>query len=160
MSRSKADPPRRSRSNASETAWTLAVRWLAARDRSSAEVHRRLEAAGVESTLVEATLQRLRNLGYVDDTRFASSYAEMAARRGHGSERVRSELEARGVNREAVEAAIGNSFENERELAQRALARHQTKPPTTANERARAARFLLNRGFPEAVVLAIIGEGC
>jgi SOS response regulatory protein OraA/RecX len=84
----------------------------------------------------------------------------MAARRGHGSEKVRAELEMRGVSRPLVETAIEAAFEDERELAERALARHRTKPPTSASERATAARFLLNRGFPEAVVLAIIGEGC
>ncbi|MBI3784949.1 MAG: regulatory protein RecX [Deltaproteobacteria bacterium] len=136
------------------------MRTLAARDRSATEVRRRLEGCGTDAVAVEATLRRLRDLGYLNDERFAATYAEAAARKGHGSERVRAELEQRDVDASITERAIAAAFADECELAERALKRQHKTLPTTAAERAKAARFLLGRGFPEAVVLAIIGQGC
>jgi regulatory protein len=142
------------------SAWQRAVRLLAAHDRSAHEIRSRLDAAGVAPEVIAATISRLLELHYLDDERFARTTAESASRRGHGSERVRAELAAKGVAEPLVDAAIATAFADEPALARRALARRFPTPPHGARERAKAARFLLQRGFPETVVLAILGEGC
>jgi regulatory protein len=153
-------PHQKSRSSASDAAWTRALRWLAGRDHSVAEVRQRLAGVGVEATTIDATVARLRDYGYLDDVRFAATYAEAAARRGRGSERVRVDLDAKGLTPAMIEATIVAAFTNERELAEGVLASHSSGRLRSPAERAKAARFLLNRGFPEAIVLAIVGEGC
>jgi regulatory protein len=143
-----------------EAAWQRAVRFLAAHDRSTHEVRTRLDASGAAPEIVAGTIRRLQELHYIDDERFARTAADNAARRGHGSERVRAELAAKGVAEPLVDAAIAAVFADEPALAQAALSRRFPTLPHTTRERAKAARFLLQRGFPEALVLAILGEGC
>lgn len=162
MSRSQTRKPR-SRSSASDAAshaWERAIRLLAARDRSEQEVRARLAAAGTSATTVAATIRRLRQRRYLDDQRFAAAVAERAALRGYGSEYVRAQLAHKGVAEEMIEQAVHASFEHEAELARRAVARHFPGQPRRPAERAKAARFLLRRGFPEAVVFAIVDEAC
>jgi regulatory protein len=153
----------RSRSTASDAAgraWDRAVRLLAARDRSEQEIRSRLVAGGESGAAVTATLRRLRRYGYVDDHRFALGAAEQARRRGYGSEYVRAQLEHKGVADQEIEQALRASFDDEAELAERALARHFPEGLRQPAERGKAARFLLRRGFPEAVVFAIVDEAC
>ena len=159
MNRSK-DPLPKSKSNASDAAWQRAVRWLTVHDRSAHELRVRLTDLGETPAVIDQVLQRLQHLGYLNDERFAQSAAERGAQRGHGSERVHAELTGKGVAVALVDAAIAAAFADERALAQRTLARKFPHAPRTAKERAKAAHFLLNRGFPEAIVLAILGEGC
>ena len=141
-------------------AWQRAVRLLAAHDRSEQEIRDALAGAGVAAQRINATISRLRQLHFLDDRRLAAQVADRAARRGFGSERVRTELHARGVDAALVDAAVGAAFEDEMTLAQQAYARRFADAPLPLAQRAKAARFLLGRGFPEQVVLAILGEGC
>ena len=141
-------------------AWQRAVRLLAAQDRSTAEIRTRLEASGAAAETITATIGRLLDLRYLDDERFARASAEAAARRGHGSERVRTALAAKGVAEGLIDAAIAAAFADEAGLVRDVLTRRFPTPPQDARARAKAARFLLQRGFPESLVLAILGEGC
>jgi regulatory protein len=141
-------------------AWDRAIRLLAVRDRSEQEIRSRLAASGESATAIAATVRRLRHFRYLDDRRFALGLAEQAMRRGYGSEYVRAQLEHKGVAEPVIEQALHASFENEVELARHALARHFPEEPRERAERAKAARFLLRRGFPEVVVFAILDEAC
>jgi regulatory protein len=141
-------------------AWQRAVRWLAAHDRSAHEVRERLVTQGFSPAIVSATIARLRELRYLDDQRFACDMAEQAVRRGHGSEYVRAQLGMKGIAEPLIDDAIGAAFEDEADLARRVLARHYPALPGDLSTRAKGARFLLRRGFPEALVFAILGEDC
>ena len=136
------------------------MRWLAARDRSEQEVRARLAAFGASAGVIAATIGRLRELHYLDERRFARGVAEAAVRRGQGSARVRAALTAKGVPDGLIDEAVVACFADEIALARQALERRHPAPPRSVAERAKAARFLLQRGFPEAAVLAILGEGC
>ena len=120
----------------------------------------RLALLEVSPTLIDATICRLQELRYLDDRRLALAAAERAVQRGHGSDYVRAQLTMKGVAETLVDDSIASTFHNEAQLARRVLTRRYPKPPQQLAERAKAARFLLQRGFPEAVVLAILGEGC
>jgi regulatory protein len=141
-------------------AWDRAIRLLAARDRSEQEIRSRLAAAGEPATSIAATVHRLRQRRYLDDRRFALGLAEQANRRGYGSEYVRAQLQHKGVADQVIEQALHANFADEVELARRALTRRFPEEPRQPAERAKAVRFLLRRGFPEAVVFAILDEAC
>jgi len=119
-----------------------------------------LAALEIAPSVIEATVRRLHELSYLDDRRFAHSAAEQAAQRGHGSDYVRAQLTAKGVAEALIEEGIVAAFDDETHLARTVLARRYPQEPQQPAERAKAARFLHQRGFPEAVVLAILGEGC
>jgi regulatory protein len=141
-------------------AWELAVRWLAAQDRSEQEIRARLTARGFPQGTINSTLRRLHHLHYLDDRRTALGTAERAARDGHGSEYVRAQLLAKGVAEALIDEAIAAAFADELQLARRAFTRRYPVPPERQADRAKAARYLLGRGFPEDVVFAIVGEPC
>lgn len=138
-------------------AWHYALRVLSAADRSAHELRIRLEARGETAATIETTLTRLHRAGFLDDARVAANAAQVAVRRGHGSERVRAQLTARGIAATLIERAI-TAFDDETHLARAALTKRYRSAPRTAPERAKAARFLLQRGFPIAIVESVLGE--
>ncbi len=84
-----------------------AARLLEARQRSADDVRRRLRAAGFRGDLVEGALQRLTELGYLDDAAFASAWVESRDRaRPRGARALRDELRRMGVATEDAEAAL------------------------------------------------------
>jgi len=141
-------------------AWDRAVRLLVRHDRSEFEIRSRLTELDVSAAVIDTTIHRLRELCYLDDRRFAGAAAEQAAQRGHGSEYVRAQLTMKGVAEALIDDSIAAAFPDETQLARQVLARRYPSEPQRPAERAKAARFLHQRGFPEAVVLAILGEGC
>ncbi len=81
-----------------------ALRAVARRDLSAAELGRRLERRGVSPALRDETVERLEEVGLVDDDRFARRLAESLAERGHGDGAIRWRLEQAGVGPETAGA--------------------------------------------------------
>ena len=119
-------------------ALAVATQSLRRRDRSEHELRERLEARGVRPAERDEAVGVLERAGLVDDGRFASSRATALAGRGYGDAAIRSDLEQRGVEGGAIEAALG-SLEPERERAVREAKR--------LGGGVRAARGLARRGF-------------
>ena len=84
-----------------------AARFLEARPRSVDEVRRRLLRLGYRADLVEAAIDRLGDLHYLDDDAFARAWIESRDRaRPRGEHALRRELELKGVDRAVVAAVI------------------------------------------------------
>jgi len=139
----------------------VALRFLALRARSAAEVRRALLRRGVPSAAVEETLATLTRQGYLDDAAFASAYAQnrgLARRRG--PRRVAADLGSLGVSREVSQAAVRGAFGpgEERRLAEaaaarkwRTLARH-SRPVALR----RLAAHLSRQGFGPEVIASLL----
>lgn len=125
----------------------VAARALQHRDRSRAEVAARLEKAGVGDAEREAALETLERIGWIDDRRFAQTRAEALAARGRGDAAIRHDLEASGVDAEALEEALA-ALEPESDRA-RALAKAKGRAAATA-------RYLARNGFSEDSVDAAL----
>ena len=83
------------------------ARFLETRSRSVAEVRRRLTAAGYRRPLVEAAIERLVELGFLDDDAFARAWVESRDRvRPRGEQALRRELRLKGVEPAVVDAAL------------------------------------------------------
>jgi regulatory protein len=158
----KASAARRGwKSNGSEhRAWEQAVRWLARRERSAHEASQYLAARGFPPEVVENVLRRLQECGYVDDARLAATRAAYWHRRGYGRLRAAADLHARGVAGVRVSTLLDEVFADEEQLAQSLLEQRFPGAASEARQRARAYRFLLGRGFPEDLVVVILGEAC
>jgi regulatory protein len=117
-----------------EDAFDVATRALRHADRSRAELEERLAKRGFDEGERSAALDRLVELGWLDDGRTAGLRAAALADRGYGDAYIRADLERRGLPVEAALAAL----EAERE---RAL-RHAD----------RGAAWLARRGFDPEVV--------
>jgi len=142
--------------NPAEAAWDRAVRMLAASDRSEHEI--RLRLADTDAAIVADVLRRLRHFGYLDEARFARGLCERLARRGYGSDRARAELAEHRLAHDLIDNTIVEMAEGDADRARAHIDRLYPDGLHTARERARAGRILHNRGYSEAVVLAIVGE--
>ncbi len=153
----------------------VAIRFLGARPRTRWELERRLRRAGAEDPVVEATLGRLAELGYVDDAAFARWWGEQRDRHApRGRRLVEAELRRSGVAPEVIEAYRDEHASPERapeddslpgseeDRARAALARHLRGRPLPAdqNARQRIGMFLVRRGFdPDTVRSALRDAG-
>jgi len=128
-----------------------AVRLLARREYSRAELVERLAAKGHADDSIAECLDDLAEQGLQSDARFAESFLRSRIFRGQGPVKIRLELERRGLCREEVQAAFAASEQageaDWAALACTALARRFTGPGDTPRERARRERFLASRGF-------------
>jgi regulatory protein len=104
----------------------VALRMLARRPYSIAEMGRALERKFGVVKAVAAAIARLRELGFLDDEKFAQHYASSLARnRSFGRRRVERELKAKLVDYRYIEHALDHAFEetNERVALEQALAK-------------------------------------
>ena len=111
---------------------------------------------GFEPEVVEDTLTKLGQDGFVNDARYAERYASsMRELRGYGARRIQLELTRRGVNKELI--AEVSAVERGDELANAealALKRAQRLPADLPREQAlrRLAGYLGRKGFGPDVV--------
>ncbi|MBS0356553.1 MAG: recombination regulator RecX [Proteobacteria bacterium] len=134
-----------------------ALRCLAQREHSRAELARKLGALGSPEE-VDAELDRLADLGLLSDARFADAYVRAKASR-FGAARLKLELSRRGVSSELIGDAIDeNAGESELERARDIHRRKFTTPPADAREWARQARFLQGRGFSTEIIRRVLKE--
>lgn len=164
--RRRQSPPGERSAPDPEAAMEIAVRFLGTRPRTRWELERRLRRAAAEPEVIDATLDRLAAMGYVDDTAFARWWAEQRDRHGpRGRRMVEAELRQRGVPRDVLEELRGGELaepvldgealpSSEPERAWAALDRHlRGRPfPTDVKARQRLGAFLVRRGFdPDTV---------
>jgi regulatory protein len=133
-----------------------ALRWLAQREHSRAELRRKLLRVlpdDDEPASVEATLDWLVERGYLDEARFAASRVRLREVR-FGNRRIESELKAAGVALDDTTAAQLRASEQLR--AQTVRNKRFGALPADAGERARQARFLAGRGFSADVIRRVL----
>jgi SOS response regulatory protein OraA/RecX len=125
-----------------------ALRAVARRDQSSAELRRRLDGRHVAPADREKALGALERAGLVDDGRYAVRRAESLAERGHGDAAIRWRLEREGIGTPEADAAL-EGLEPEAERARRILA--------ARGRGVRAAGELERRGFGEDAIHDALG---
>ena len=139
-----------------------AARFLAPRPRSRAEVRRRLlrpspQRATPSAEAVERTLDRLQQLGYLDDAAFAAYWTEQRERFSPRSARaIQQELRQHGVDRETAAASADPQDDEQRAITagrKRLASLAQADYPTFA---LRMGGFLQRRGFGYGVARAAI----
>jgi regulatory protein len=150
----------------------LALRHLAARPRTEAEIRRRLAREDLSGEADEVVAW-LAKLGYLDDAAYAAARARALVAPGRlGPRKAEQRLVAAGIDRGAARSAIASALAeagpgSEGEGARcRALAERRAGPAGLAalddRGRRRLARFLLGRGFSGSVVSRVLGmwEDC
>lgn len=139
-----------------------ALRFLEARQRSVAEVRRRLARAGYRTELVDGAITRLGDLGILDDEAFTAAWVESRDRaRPRGERALRQELRLKGVEQGLIDVAMserrpepGAEDDPDVPAAERLLARHAAQLGRVADPRARRQRayaLLVRNGFDSEI---------
>jgi regulatory protein len=138
-----------------EQALEAAYRYLNRRDRTVSEMRRHLESKGTEADSIESTIQTLTDQGYLNDARFARTFAEDKRELEHwGEDRIQRGLLERGIARELVEQTLGATHgEPELDRALGLLALRFPTPPRDRRERERALGVLLRKGYESELAL-------
>ncbi len=150
---------RRSAIDDPEVVLNAAARFLEARPRSVAEVRRRLTGAGYQSELVDGAIDRLLELGMLDDQAFAEVWVASRDRvRPRGERALQQELRQKGIDRAVVDELLearrsdedGAPTEPDRDAAERLLTRNArtlARVPDPRVRRQRAYALLARNGF-------------
>lgn len=129
-----------------------ALRFLARREHSRAELARKLAPHAESTESLEAVLHDLAAKRQLSDERYAEVRAHWLARK-YGAAKIRQDLKAHGVADSMVERV---SAEGDFDRARTILARKYRGPASTREEKARRARFLQSRGFSYDVVIRVL----
>jgi regulatory protein len=132
-----------------------ALRLLARREHSRAELARKLSPHAASPQDVEAVLDALAERKQLSDERYAEQRAAVLARK-FGAGRIRRELLAKGVSAGDVERAVAGDDEIAR--ARAILQKKYREPAASREERAKRARFLQGRGFSYDVIRRALSE--
>src|SRR5882724_7259685 len=89
---------------ASGAIFGAATALLRARDHAGAELAGKLRAKGFDPEPIAAVIAELRELGLINDARFAESFVRSHADRGQGPVRISGELRQRGLSQELIES--------------------------------------------------------
>jgi len=130
-----------------------AAKLLAARQRSVEELRERLlTTRGATKANVEEVIARLREYGYLDDAKFAQSYASLRLReRPIGRRRLERDLSLKKVDKQTASTALDEVFEStpEAELIERAIAKRMRLRgrPKSREDAKKLFDHLLRQGF-------------
>ncbi len=140
-----------------EKVYDIALRLLGMRDYSESELSSKLIAKGAQENDVAQTVERLKDLGYLDENRLVTATIRHYQQYQYGGRLyVRQKLRQKGVKEEHIAAALEQYYDRqtEREVLACAVAKEQSKLSADLSreqytkEIQRIARRLARRGFP------------
>lgn len=128
-----------------------ALRLLARREHTRVELARKLAPDAGSPQVLKELIDQLSSRAQVSDERYAEARTHQLSRK-FGAARIRRELVAKGIEREAAARFAADVEKTDLERAQLILARKYRTRAATPQERARRARFLQSRGFTNDVI--------
>lgn len=141
-----------------------AVKLLAAKPRSIAELRERLlEKEWTNEEIVEATLDKLKEYGYVNDERFAFGFASFRVRQKPiGRQRLARDLQMKKIARATADEALNLVYAEtpEEELISRAIEKRirLRGRPVTPQETKSLFDHLLRLGFSYDLIIRKVRE--
>jgi regulatory protein len=143
--------------DARERAYQQAMLFLSYRARSEAEIRRNLRKHEIPETVIEETLERLRQDGLANDREFASAWVENRTTFRPRSRRMMAmELKQKGLDEEAIQSAMENVDDEASayEAAQKRAARF--KGLEWNDFRKKLSEFLARRGYSYSVIAPVV----
>jgi regulatory protein len=133
------------------------VRFLAYRDRTTAQVEQFLTSRGVSPLQAKQAIRRLSELRYLNDAAYARRHTEKRlASRPMGQERLKAELLAKGIPDSMADQVVADVLRaiDERSLAQRVVKVAQRHGRRLTSSQ--IGRLLHQRGFTDETIDHII----
>lgn len=133
-----------------------ALRLLSGREHSRAELERKLKSFEEEPGSLAQALDELQAKGFINEQRVIESVVHRRAAK-LGTARIKQELQGKGLDPEAVAAALAGLQASERERALAVWRKKFGAPPGDAQAAAKQMRFLAARGFGGDVIRRVVG---
>ncbi|MBQ3864329.1 MAG: regulatory protein RecX [Clostridia bacterium] len=151
VKRRKTDPASLSPEKQVEKAFSLSLYYLTRRERTEKQLRDYLEKKEYPGEAVDAVVERLKELEYLDDERFAQRYAEVRQRKG-GRRKVRMELIRSGIDRDTAMDVVRELDEEAEIETAAAFARKALRGQKDEQSRKRAYASLQRRGYESGVI--------
>ena len=132
-----------------------ALKLLAGREYSRAELAMKLASRAESRAALEAVLDELVRRNLLSDARYADARSRQLARK-FGPARIQHELRSKGLDHETVERSVGAAKIGALDNARAVWAKRFGRAPTDALAKARQMRFLQMRGFSFDIIRAVV----
>ena len=150
--------PRRGKSGFSISLKGRALRLLAGREQSRAELQKKLSPHAETPEQLTQVLDELEAKDFISEARVVDSVVNRRSGR-FGASRIKHELLGKGLNPERVAEAVsqlkGSELQRAREIWRKKFAEHATDQAG----RAKQMRFLAGRGFGGDVIRRVMAGG-
>ena len=138
--------------NSDKKAFELAIRYLGNREHSRKEIITKLERRQFSPEAIAKTLERLDELGLLDDRSFALNYIGSKSRKKpSGRYKLRHELLRKGVSEEVIEEVL-SAYDSSSHCLDAALKKLPFLKGDDRYRRRRLHAFLMNRGFDSQTI--------
>jgi|GEM_PF-1665405 regulatory protein len=145
-------------------AMDTALRLISLQARSRSGLAGALKAKGFAQVVIDTVIQRVNELGYLNDDAFARNRAVMLALQGKGPELIRFELQRKGIETETISDALEelknkpglNAFAAAKESARKYLLRLKGGDPRKSAQK--LTIYLARRGFDPDATRNILRE--
>ena len=126
---------------------------------TSGDMKKKLMRKGYVEPAAQAAVEKLIEVGFLDDLRYAQRLAQSQLKKPVGAYAVKRKLRAKSISEEAVDAAMENFDEEQQSAACRAAAeklfrKYAALPPREA--RAKLSQALARRGFSWDAISAAV----
>ena len=135
-----------------------ALRLLSGREHSRAELERKLIRFEEEPGALAAVLDKLQAKDFINEGRVIASVLHRRSAK-LGTQRIKQELQAKGLEPEAVAQALDQLRGSEVERAREVWRKKFGTAPTDAAERGKQMRFLASRGFGGDTIHKVVSGG-
>lgn len=144
-----------------EQAKEACLRLLAVRARSRAELGKRLVDKGFAEGVAERTLDRLTEVGLIDDSDFAMQWVQSRhTYSGKGRQALADELRRKGVPSEIAIAALDTISTDDEHARATAVVRRKLRTIPADLERDKKIRrlvgMLARRGYPQSIAYTVV----
>ena len=135
-----------------------ALRLLSSREHSRAELERKLAHYEEEPGALAKVLDALAAKDFINEGRVVDSVLNRRSAK-LGTQRIKQELQAKGLEPEAVAEAVDKLRASEVDRAREVWRKKFGTPPADAAERGKQMRFLASRGFGGDTIHRVVAGG-
>ncbi|MFZ2392354.1 MAG: recombination regulator RecX [Rhodoferax sp.] len=135
-----------------------ALRLLSGREHSRTELERKLQRFEEEPGSLALALDELEAKGFISAQRVVESVLNRRAAK-LGASRIKQELQAKGLDAQAVADAVADLRSTELARARAVWQKKFDHPAQDAAERVKQMRFLASRGFGGDIIHRLVSGG-
>ena len=134
-----------------QSAFSKIVALLNASDKSELVLRNRLSQCGFTNEAIDESILKAKNLGFVDDSRFAQVLIRSRIAQGKGCAGIERELLSHGIEPCDIDGWPEDFGISDGSEVERALELLNRKPPRSSNVRDGAFRKLVQKGYSSSV---------